>query len=361
MLSRKFSHALHRGLSVALIVSLLTVSTPAAPKTIVDAAQEASFSLSLWYRAGGVRELLQRLGEGSQRKQEKQSERDARVTRLEISPGNVSVKRGERVQFAAIAYGADDSSVSGVKIKWSVRDDGGKKGGPISQLGEFRAIIPGAFTITAEGAGQKAEVNVVVEDGPALPNPNDKPLRVKPVTNQLPGGAESDFGVVGMAKKSTGKTASRRSGTSFAHSRSRSAVPFLPPVDWNDENFGSSSDPRNDIGDTPGSPVDGGAGNGNFQFTAPIVSLAGRGINISLGASYNSRLWNKAGTSSITYDIDHGWPAPGFLIGFGKMVALGINNGAMLVDADGTRHSFNGSIQFFQWARSSPAIQLTAH
>ena len=342
---------LRRALSVALIVSMLTVSTPAAPQTVVDVAQNANLSFALWYRAGGLKKLLQGLGLGQDnpRKQEKQAERNARVTRLEISPGNVTVKRGERVQFAAIAYGADDASVSGVKIKWSVRDDGKKKGGPISQQGEFRAVVPGEFTITAEGAGQKADVNVVVEDGPNLPNPNDKPLRVKPVTNRLPGGAESEFGVVGMAKKGNGKTGSRRSGTSFAHGRRRSAVPFLPPVDWGDDNFGSSSDPRNDLGDTPGNPVDGGAGSGNFQFTAPIVALAGRGINISLNASYNSRLWNKAGTSSITYDIDRGWPAPGFSIGFGKMIALGINNGAMLVDADGTRHSFNGSIQFFNW------------
>src|SRR6185295_11446017 len=144
MLPRRFSFHLGRALSVVLIISLLTVSTPAAPKTIVDVAQEVSFSLALWYRAGGLREMLQGLGEGNPRKQEKQADRNARVTRLEISPGNVTVKRGERVQFAAIAYDANDSSVSGVKIKWSVRDDDRKNGGdPISQQGEFRAVVPG--------------------------------------------------------------------------------------------------------------------------------------------------------------------------------------------------------------------------
>jgi len=345
------------------MVSLLTVSTPAAPQTIVGAARHASFSFGLWYRAGGLSEVLQRLGEGNLPKQEKQAERNARVTRLEISPGNVTVKRGERIQFAAIAYAADESSVSGVKIKWNVRDEGRKKGGPISQQGEFRALVPGEFTITAEGAGQTAQVNVVVEGGPNLPNPNERPSSTKTVTNRLPpDDAENNPGVLGdakqdkaaprrAAKKVTDKTASHRSGTSFAHGRSArgSVVPYLPPVEWNDENYGSSTDPRNDVGDPPGGAVDGGAGSGNFQFTAPILSLAGRGINISLGASYNSRLWNKSGSSSITYDIDHGWPAPGFMIGVGKMISLGINNGAMLVDADGTRHSYTGTIQFFSW------------
>ena len=112
-------------------------------------------------------------------------------------------------------------------------------------------------------------------------------------------------------KKGNDKTAAQRSGASFAHKRNLkpSAVPFLAPVEWGNENYGSSSDPRNDVGDPPGGAVDGGAGSGNFQFTAPILALAGRGINISLGAAYNSRLWNKAGASSITYDIDRGWPA----------------------------------------------------
>src|SRR6185436_6657674 len=86
------SSACQRAICIALILSLLTVSTPAAPQTIVNVAREASFSFGLWYRAGGLKELLQGLGEGSARKQEKQSERNARVTRLEISPGNVTAK-----------------------------------------------------------------------------------------------------------------------------------------------------------------------------------------------------------------------------------------------------------------------------
>src|ERR1041385_8222396 len=240
-------HAWYRALSIFLILSLLTVSTPAAPQVIVNVAQDASLSLTLWYRAGGLKKLLQGLGEGSPRKQEKQADRNARVTRLEISPGNVTVRRGERVQFAAIAYGADDSPISGVKIKWSVRDENRKKGGPISQQGEFQAVVPGQFIITAEGAGQSAQVNVVVEDGPPLPRLGEKPLNTKPVTNQLPGGAVSlsDPGDVRQGKAASpretkrsnnDKSTAQRTRASFAHRRS--AVPFLPPVDWGDDNFG---------------------------------------------------------------------------------------------------------------------------
>ncbi|HYX29056.1 MAG TPA: RHS repeat-associated core domain-containing protein [Pyrinomonadaceae bacterium] len=122
--------------------------------------------------------------------------------------------------------------------------------------------------------------------------------------------------------------------------------PVLPQgggAGWNDTNYWSADDPANGVGNPPGAAVDGGAGSANFQFAAPVISLPGRGINIALGLSYNSRLWNRA-NSEIDYDNDRGWPAPGFSLGFGKMLGMGVYHGAMLVDADGTRHAYSGSI-----------------
>ena len=109
----------------------------------------------------------------------------------------------------------------------------------------------------------------------------------------------------------------------------------------------SADDPPNAVGNPAGAPMDGGAGSGDFQFAAPILSLPARGINISLAAAYNSRLWNKADTQ-ISYDNDRGWPAPGFSLGFGKMLGMGVAHGGMLIDADGTRHAYKGSIQPLQ-------------
>ena len=125
-------------------------------------------------------------------------------------------------------------------------------------------------------------------------------------------------------------------------------MPLLPGDSWGDSNYWSADDPGNGVGNPPGAPLDGGAGSGNFQFVAPIVSLPGRGISISLAAAYNSRLWNKAGTQ-ISYDNDRSWPAPGFSLGFGKLLGMGVYNGGMLVDADGSRHGYTGSINFYNW------------
>lgn len=117
---------------------------------------------------------------------------------------------------------------------------------------------------------------------------------------------------------------------------------------WDSTNYWSADDPGNGVGNPPGAPMDAGAGSGNFQFVAPIYGASGRGINISLAAAYNSRLWNKAG-SQISYDNDRGWPAPGFNLGFGKLLGMGVYNGGMLVDADGTRHSYTGTITPYNW------------
>src|SRR6266478_5478022 len=45
----------------------------------------------------------------------------------------------------------------------------------------------------------------------------------------------------------------------------------------------------------------------------------------------------------MMYDADHGWPAPGWSLGFGKMYYLGSTGGCMLVAPDGTRRSYAGS------------------
>jgi len=66
-----------------------------------------------------------------------------------------------------------------------------------------------------------------------------------------------------------------------------------------------------------------------------VLSLGGRGQDLNFGLSYNSRVWHKA-NSEITFDIDRDWPA-GMVIGFGKIVGMGGQNGYMIIEPDGTR------------------------
>ena len=120
---------------------------------------------------------------------------------------------------------------------------------------------------------------------------------------------------------------------------------MLRPLDedgWNGNNWWTADDPNNGVGNPPTTSPDVGAGNGNFRITAPVIAMPGRGLDVNLSLTYNSRLWSKSG-NTMSFDSDKGDPAPGWNLGFGKMIYMGSNGGCMLVDGDGTRRGYSGT------------------
>ena len=79
----------------------------------------------------------------------------------------------------------------------------------------------------------------------------------------------------------------------------------------------------------------------NFNWTLPLVNLPGRaGMDLSISLSYNSLVWTKTG-SYISFDDDHGFPSPGFRLGF-PVIQSYFNsqlnqNGYILLAPDGSR------------------------
>lgn len=82
-----------------------------------------------------------------------------------------------------------------------------------------------------------------------------------------------------------------------------------------DPNFSTARErPENEIGETG---VD--LGSRNFNWSLPLVSLAGRaGLDLGLTLYYNSLVWTKDG-SFIKFNADLGNPAPGFRLGLPKL------------------------------------------
>lgn len=351
---------LSRAVTMALVLCLLSSATPAAPEAIVAVARESSVSFAFWFHASGLAKLIQGQGIGNARAQEKQADRDAKISRVQIFPGDVTVDLSDRVRFSAVAYDRDGDPIGGVKIRWSGQGAIPQARVRISQHGEFEAMAPGSFTITAQAEAKTAQVTVTVRAG------IKRDLRATPTGTREVSSRDLPSVKIGSAKaqkksegsaglqfkgrdRQGGNAAARRAhGTTAKVTIAPEPMPQGGGGGWDSSNYWSAGKPENRVGDPPGTSVDGGSGSGNFQFAAPVLSLPGRGISISLGLAYNSRLWNKANTQ-ISYDNDRGWPAPGFNLGFGKLLGMGVYNGGMLVDADGTRHSYTGSITFYNW------------
>ena len=349
--------SLNRVLSSVLVMCLLSGSAPAAPKTIVAMVEYQRTSFAFWYQSSGLSKLVQGRGVPVPPPQERQANRDAKVARLEISPANITVDPAERVRFVTASYDTAGNAVGGVKVRWSAEGATPSQRARMSRDGEFHSIVPGVFTVTAQAAGRSKQTTVTVRAG-QRPNLNAVPTGTRQVSSRdLPPRKTSSTMQQKNGERVSAKSNARQSKEELvrrAHGSKTTSTTAPEPMPqgggggWDSSNYWSADDPENRVGDPPGTTPDGGAGSGNFQFSAPIYSAAGRGIDISLALAYNSRVWNKAGTQ-MGFDNDRGWPSPGFNLGFGKLLGMTVNTGCMLVDANGTRHSYSGSITFYSW------------
>jgi YD repeat-containing protein len=95
--------------------------------------------------------------------------------------------------------------------------------------------------------------------------------------------------------------------------------------DLNSFNFVAEGDPTgNDFSTARLDPINrtGGGGedllSGNFNWGVPLLNLPGRaGLDLGLSLAYNSLVWTKdTSSSSIQFNSDNGFPAPGFRLGF---------------------------------------------
>lgn len=368
---RRLARFLSRAVSLLLSLTLLSTSAPAAPMVLSGVASEVKGGFAFWYRASGWADLLAQFAAGGQHRptapaaQERQEARTARVARVQLAPGDVTVHEGESVNFTAVGYDAADAPIGGLPLKWSGRDVGRDKPVRVSPRGEFKATAAGEYQVTVETAGKKAQAKVIVVEGARLKkgeppkstrqvSTRDVPVwegalrkrEARPVARASADSVAEDAPAARGARFVNASFDGRGGPSARLKARAASAAAsmayMLPADGWNELNYPAADDPGNQPGNPPTAPADGGAGSGNFQIAAPVLNLPGRGMDMTLGLAYNSRVWSKSGSQMI-YDIDHDWPAPGWSLGFGKMVGLN-TAGSMLIEPDGTRRAFNGTV-----------------
>lgn len=298
------------------MISLLTISAPAAPETIrgiaANTTQELRFRLITSSLLTGFPRWFGALLTGTS------TISRTPTVQIRVFPGDITIREDTDAVLAAVGYDSENEPISGLEFTWTWEESTGRIPQRSFNGGIFHGDIPGVFTITAQSGGQQGQVTVTV-------------LARDP--------EEAQF----FEGKNTVQTSSRRGVESGKKSSADQTNSLLPGDGWNNDNWLSADNPGNLPGNPPGGPIDGGAGNGNFQLSAPVISIPGRGVDVALNLNYNSRLWNKAG-NELTYDIDYGEPAGGWSLGFGKIQHMGSDGGCMLVDADGTRHGYTGSV-----------------
>ena len=127
-----------------------------------------------------------------------------------------------------------------------------------------------------------------------------------------------------------------------------------PPQDMGDL-WNARLDSHNRVG-LPGEDLH----SGNYNWSMPLVGLPGRsGLDLGLSISYNSLVWQKSG-NTIFYDLDYGFPAPGFRMGFPVLEGVTYNavtgkNAYLLILPSGQRVELRqvGSSNYYESADSS--------
>jgi RHS repeat-associated protein len=218
------------------------------------------------------------------------------IVDLDIVPGGgLDLQVGETAALMANPVDSTGNTLQGITAEWTSSDPSVAQ---VSDSGEVEAIALGTATMTATVGGLSATMDVTVEDTQSVAAGDPLP--------------DNETGSLYMTSNSLGTAPGR--ATPGAATRAVAT----------------------DGTERPGSA--------NFTFDVPLVNLTGRKMDVALNLNYNSRLWNTStvggtqnGTTHLTYDVDSGWPAPGFRLGYGQLESQ-TTAGYTLTDPDGTRH-----------------------
>jgi len=258
----------------------------------------------------------------------------ARVDSLVISPSSVSLRPGESVD--PIALGRDEAGhvLQGVAVRWSALSAEGREL-LTDETGRFLAEGPGTFVLKAdEASGQAATMTITVSDNRA-PRPratNASPTSTSATQAPLQGGASALATATTQAgDPSYDPTIEDAMFRPINQRRTKVNEPLAPPPARARQ--ASAAPHPTQVEELPV------AGVGEFNFDVPLLASPGRGLDSALTLSYSAKVWTVSDTAAH-YDVDGDWPAPGFTLSLGKVIAS--YNSTIFVDSSGTRHNRGG-------------------
>ena len=356
---------LRQAICIALIFSLLFL--PGSSYAFAQAPEIASTlvrisTLPIAPISGIIRKLFS--PRTQIRRKETIDDRARAVARLVVSPNKRVGYQGEGATFTALPIDALGNTVQGVRVSWSSSNTQKVE---IDEAGRARFLQPGLAWINAS-------VGPVTGTAPVLVRPNHRGQQTDDEWRIDQGRLRLDGSQIGEARPAederpvTGDENRSGLGAVFGSLLDKLAPTALA------QNGGSSdlaydqlwSEPRNWVGSPPGAAADSMAfgsvlpEGSNFTWPVSIAGLGGRGLATGLTLYYNSRVWSRR-NNSVAYDAISGWPAPGFSIGFGRIVPYEIGTGFnptckyLLIEADGTRRYLgSGAWAGFGYALGGP-------
>jgi hypothetical protein len=83
-------------------------------------------------------------------------------------------------------------------------------------------------------------------------------------------------------------------------------------------------------------------GSSSFKLSIDLLKLPQRNGKVDLSLNYDSGVWHKIKMNptqnGYLYNILHGFPSPGFSLGFPKILVSSYAGGVQFVDSDNTKH-----------------------
>lgn len=233
----------------------------------------------------------------------------ARVKSIKLNQtSEIEINQGQSVSLSAMPLDIKGNAVHGLSVKWTSSDE---KIVNVSADGQAKGLQIGTALLTVTAGRVSASVKIKVE---AL---SSKAKLTKPL-QQAAFDVESLF------------TPANSIGAPAGRTEQGASVPS--PAVRTREKPGSAS----------------------YSFGIPIAGLPGRGSDVSLQLTYNSRVWNNSG-GFMNYDVDKNWLSPGFNLSYGTFDFYNPAGGYMigvLTTPNGTRHrmrhlgSYNGVYVF---------------
>ena len=267
------------------------------------------------------------------------------VDELQVCPRQLVMFVGERYTLTPVALDVNpvDGSkkvVHGVGMSWS---SPGASVAKVSSFGQVEAMGVGNTAVEVECGSVSKLIPVEVRSG-TRPTGSNQEADIDPTTGCS---AEQSSMFAPQSVAVVQQTSIGADGVLF---------------DWDPDSTPGSlaTHFRNAVGNprftavsqsSAAVPTSTQLGSYSYQFNVPVVSAGGRGAIANIGMTLNSRVWN-ADNGKLTFNYVGAYPAPGWTMGYGKIIRnynatatgnrSGIGSGNspgdyLLVVSDGTR------------------------